>query len=212
MANYTKVNAIADNDLLYSYTKFRTTNARWKNHWWDAVETIFHACADWAKEYILDPINRTLTKIDEKVIKPVRRRCREIEKNKFILSTDVPVESEVDLALDVKGDEKGYLFWFKANNVKNGHFTKIGTSASSTCFQRLKDEVRYYNQRGLDVTKVVIKRIYNCGETPAEGFESFCRAKFIKAYPGTYHKNDRFFGVEIPVEEYDKLWKMYNEE
>lgn len=212
MADYSKSECIANNDLMTCYLNFQRTTARWKNHWWDGVETIFNSCANWAKKFILDPINRTLTKIDEKIIKPARRRYREIERNHFILATEVPVISEVDLALDIKGEEKGYLFWFEAENVVNNHFTKIGTSAKSTCFERLRDEVKYYNERGLGITKVIIKRIYNCGDTPAEGFESFCRAKFIKKYPGTYHKHDRFFGVEIPVEEYDKLWKMYSEE
>lgn len=212
MATYTRSDYIANNDLLACYHNFQRTTARWKNHWWSAVEEIFNSCADWAKQFIIDTVNRTLTKIDKKIIKPARRKYRQIEQNLFELSTGVIVRSEVDLSLDVKGEEKNYCFWFKAKNVPEGKFTKVGTSAKSTCFERLRDEVKYYNERGLGVEEVVIKRIYNCGDVPAEGFESFCRAKFIKKYPGTYHKNDRFFGVEIPVEEYDKLWKLYGED
>ena len=107
--------------------------------------------------------------------------------------------------------EKAYLFRFFEDDEKTPVFSKIGTSTRD-CYKRLKEEIRYYiSKSGLDITRVEIVEIWNCGDTPAESYESFMRALLIKKYPNTWHKNDRFFGVSIPLETFVKLCRQYEE-
>lgn len=192
------------NCLDIAYERFCETSKNWKTHWWTTVETIFYSSVEWSKKYILDPVNRTLKKIGEQV----KKRCKQISATAYELASGVCVECAEDLSKDIDRTEKAYLFKFYEDTKETPIFSKIGTSAR-TCFGRMKDEVKYYQNAGFDITKVKIERIINCGEMPAEAFESFCRAMFIKKYPNTWHKNDRFFGVDIEVNEFDNLWKMY---
>ena len=107
--------------------------------------------------------------------------------------------------------EKAYLFRFFKDDEKTPVFSKIGTSTRD-CYKRLKEEIRYYIAKsGLDITRVEIVEIWNCGNTPAESYESFMRALLIKKYPNTWHKNDRFFGVSISLETFVKLCRQYEE-
>lgn len=197
---------INNNDLEGAYERFQITYRNWKDHWWETVETIYKASAEWAKKYILDPVNRTLTAIAN----TTRRKCRQVSATVFELSNGVSVECAEDMAKDIDRTEKAYLFKFYEDTNTDPVFSKIGTSAR-TCFGRLKDEVKYYQNVGFDITRVKVERIIHCGEMPAEAFESFCRAMFIKKYPNTWRKNDRFFGVDISVVDFDKMWKMYAE-
>ena len=195
---------INNNDLEGAYERFQITYRNWKDHWWKTVETIYKASAEWAKKYILDPVTRTLTAIQQKA----KKKCQQISTAIFELSNGVEVEFAENYGIDTDRTEKAYLFKFYEDVNIDPVFSKIGTSARS-CFGRLKDEVRYYRNAGFDITRVKVERIVDCGEMPAEAFESFCRSMFIKKYPGTWKKNDRFFGVDIAVEEFDKLWNLY---
>lgn len=103
---------------------------------------------------------------------------------------------------DTPSGEKTYLFKFYTDNEII--FSKIGTTARN-CLKRLKDEIRYYTKRDFNITKVEICEIIDCQEMPAESFESYLRALLIKKFPNTWKKNDRFFGVNIPVEIFIKL-------
>ena len=104
------------------------------------------------------------------------------------------------------GEEKCYLFKFYEDNKIL--FTKVGTTTRET-MTRLKEEIKSYTRSGFKITKVIIENVVNCGSIPAEGLESFCRAKFMLKYPNTFKKNDRFMGVDIPVEYFNNLTKMY---
>jgi hypothetical protein len=91
-------------------------------------------------------------------------------------------------------------YFFKFYDEKNHPiFTKIGTTINS-CLDRLKQEIASYQKRGFAIVKVKICGIVDCGELPAEGLESFLRACFIRDYPQVFHKNDRFFDMDIPTE------------
>lgn len=103
--------------------------------------------------------------------------------------------------------EKTYLFRFY--NKEKLIFSKIGTT-TKTCQKRLKDEIRYYDNRGFDIRKVEMCEIIDCGEVPAESYESYLRALLIKKFPNTWHKNDRFFGINIPIELFNKICMQYN--
>lgn len=112
---------------------------------------------------------------------------------------------------DKYDEEKAYLFRFFENAEDDTPiFSKIGTTLKS-CLDRLKDEIRYYEKAGFTISKVEICEIWNCGETPAESYESYLRALLIKKYPNTWHRNDRFFGVHLPAELFTKLCRQYSE-
>lgn len=209
MATMSAKDYIKYNDLEGAYNRFCSSRSNWKNHWWETVLTVYHSCSDWAKKYIIDPVSRTLTAIQQKVEKQVRKKCQQVSATLFELGNGVSVEFADNCGEDTNGTEKSYLFKFYEDTNIDPTFSKIGTSAR-TCFGRLKDEVRYYRDKnGFDITRVRVERIIDCGEMPAEAFESFCRSMFIKKYPGTWKKNDRFFGVDIDPKEFDKLWAMY---
>jgi len=118
---------------------------------------------------------------------------------------------EVEIISKVKnlgksGEEKCYLFKFYQD--KKILFTKVGTTTREV-MTRLKEEIRSYTKSGFPITKVIIENVFDCGNIPAEGLESFCRAKFILDYPNTFKKNDRFMGVDIPVEKFNSIMESY---
>ena len=115
-------------------------------------------------------------------------------------------------AKDIDGGEKAYLFRFYETSKNTPVFSKIGTT-TKTCLARLKQEIRYYNSAkvGFDIERVEICEIWDCGEMPAESYESFMRALLIRQYPNTWKKNDRFFGVTIPTETFIELCQQYSQ-
>jgi len=102
--------------------------------------------------------------------------------------------------------QKVYLFKFYDSKNKPV-FTKIGTTTVSA-LARLKQEIAYY-QKNFDIAKVKICGIIDCGQTPAEGYESFLRACFIRDFPQAFHKNDRFFDLDIPTDYFFTCCKYY---
>lgn len=97
-----------------------------------------------------------------------------------------------------KQSQKCYLFKFY-DEKNHPIFTKIGTTINS-CLDRLKQEIASYQKSGFAIVKVKICGIVDCGELPAEGLESYLRACFIRDFPKVFHKNDRFFDMDIPTE------------
>lgn len=92
-------------------------------------------------------------------------------------------------------DRDGELVW-----------SKVGTTTRSIK-KRMSEHLRYYRKYG--VTDIVVTRVWDCGELPAEGLESEFRAKYMKKYPGTFRKNDRFAGVEFDLAEADRIVENY---
>ncbi len=204
MATISKDTLVLTNDLEGCYERFQATNARWKNYWWSAVEEIYHSCKDWAKKFILDPVARTLEKIKIK-----RNRCTKVETGLYKMTNGVFIKSFVDLDTeDMNGTQKTYFFQFYTKG-KVLLFNKVGMTAK-TCLERLKQEIKEYCKT-FDIEYVEIHRIYDCGEYPAEGFESYVRAYLIKRYPKAFKQNDRFFSVQVEPDLIDRLWKQYCE-
>lgn len=85
-------------------------------------------------------------------------------------------------------------------------YSKVGTTTRST-EARMKEHLRYYYDNG--VRSIQVTRLWNCGEMEAEGLESEFRAHYIKTYPGTFRKNDRFTGVEFDMDEADRIAAGY---
>jgi hypothetical protein len=71
----------------------------------------------------------------------------------------------------------------------------------------MKEHLRYYYDNG--VRGIQVTRLWDCGDMEAEGLESEFRAHYIKSYPGTFKKNDRFINVEFDLEEADHIAASY---
>lgn len=85
-------------------------------------------------------------------------------------------------------------------------WSKVGTTTRKTN-KRMVEHLRYYRKSG--VYKIEVLRLWNCGSMDAEGLESEFRAHYIKNYPGTFRKNDRFINVEFDLDEADAIVKEY---
>lgn len=85
-------------------------------------------------------------------------------------------------------------------------YSKVGTTTRST-EARMKEHLRYYYDSG--VRSIQVTRLWNCGDMEAEGLESEFRAHYIKSYPGSFKKNDRFINVEFDLEEADRIAASY---
>ena len=98
-----------------------------------------------------------------------------------------------------------YKFYDKDNKLI---CSKVGTTTRLP-EQRLKEEIKYYQDHGIAVQDAEICSVIDCGAIPAEGAESVTRAYFIRRYPDAFCKNDRFFGVDIPTRTFNKVVTEY---
>ena len=85
-------------------------------------------------------------------------------------------------------------------------YSKVGTTTRSTK-ERMKEHLKYYYDNG--VRKIVVDRLWECGNMPAEGLESQFRALYIQRFPNSFRKNDRFINVEFDLEEADRIVKNF---
>lgn len=122
---------------------------------------------------------------------------------------DVEIEYLPNFGRDNPGNQQVYLFKFYTDSRTVPVFSKIGTTTRSIG-KRLKEEIAYYRKRGFAIKNVSVCKVVNCGNIPAEGYESFLRAFLIKEHPGTWHKNDRFFGVDISTNRFAELCSQFN--
>lgn len=100
-----------------------------------------------------------------------------------------------------------YLFeFYNADNVLI--CSKVGTT-TRTIRQRLIEELRSKTYKDMGITNAVVNRVYECGNLPAEGLESLIRSEYIKKYPKSFKKNDRFIGEKFDFELCDKIAEDY---
>ena len=105
-----------------------------------------------------------------------------------------------------------YVYLFKFYDNIEGVISKVGMTTQLPSV-RLKQEIKYYEKRGFDITKTKICSVIDCGDIPADGAESATRAYFIRKYPKAFKKNDRFFGVSISTKLFNSIVNDYlNEE
>ena len=101
--------------------------------------------------------------------------------------------------------EKFYLIRaFNAEGVRL--FSKVGTTIRSV-LQRMKEHLSAYAKLG--IVRIVIDKVWDCGNLPAEGFESWFRAYYIRRWPEKFNKNDRFFDVEFDLDEAQEIFTKY---
>ena len=104
---------------------------------------------------------------------------------------------------------KQLVYLYKFYNSDNELIcSKVGTTTRLP-EQRLKEEIKYYTKHGIPVDHAEICSIIDCGAIPAEGAESITRGLFIYRYPDAFKKNDRFFGVDIPIRTFNTIVKDY---
>ena len=107
---------------------------------------------------------------------------------------------------------KQYVYLFKFYNKEIGTISKVGMTTQLPT-QRLKQEIKYYIEHGLNIEDSKICSVIDCGEIPADGAESQTRAYFIRRYPKAFKKNDRFFGVNLSTRTFNTVVMNYlNEE
>lgn len=103
--------------------------------------------------------------------------------------------------------ERVYLFkFYKADDSLI--CSKVGTTTRLP-EQRLKEEIKYYQEHGIEVNRAEICSVIDCNGLPAEGAESFTRAMYIRKNPTAFCKNDRFFGVDISTKSFIKYVNSY---
>lgn len=123
----------------------------------------------------------------------------------FIQAKNSIVETVCDLLDDKK--EKCYLFKFYDGNNEI-LFSKVGTTTRKI-IDRLREEIKEYKKSGFNICKVKVCKVIDCGEIPAEGAESFVKARYIKKYQGAFQKNDRFIKIDIPTDDFTEAVMGY---
>ena len=58
---------IEQNDLNGAYEKYIHTTNRWRSYWFETCLTIFNRSKKWLKEYVIDPVERTIRKVTEPI-------------------------------------------------------------------------------------------------------------------------------------------------
>ncbi len=179
---------VEHDDLLGCYERFEKAYINWKDHWWKTVEEIYNTSSHWAKEYILDPIERTIRKVIKTVKKAVKK-------------TSSP--------------NKGNLCYWVRLIGKSGTviYNKIGTSTSRSVDARIKDIIRdQYKDGREELVDYTILQVWDCGQQNPIGLESELRGKLMKKYSSqNFEKNDRFFiGTEYEEPTFEEMngWAM----
>lgn len=183
---------IENNDFEGALGRFNSTTPSWKDRWFDTCAQIFNNCKELAKTYVLNPIERTIQKVVTVATKTFTERITAIEQ-----------------ACDLKNEssQKCYLFTFYDAN-DNMVCSKIGTTTRAV-LQRLKEELQSKTYKNMGCVRAVINRVYDCGNLPAEGLESYFRATYIKRYPDSFKKNDRFISTFFDLAEADRIAEKY---
>lgn len=65
---------IENNDLEGAIERLNNSYKNWKSHWFETCEKIFKGSKEWAKKYILDPINQMVVAISECITKKVPKK------------------------------------------------------------------------------------------------------------------------------------------
>lgn len=183
---------IEENDYKTLYQKWQNANNRWKEFWYDGFVALYQ-----------EPNN-----------KKVRKEYDIIISEKWIAPHKVIVkQGDVNFTETASEDyQKGkeLLYWIDLDTADGNHiYYKVGTTTRPPR-ERMNEHLSAYENDG--VSKVVVHRVIDCGEIPAEGLESYIRAKLILKYPKAFKTKDRFVASEdvvITAEEIDKWVAEY---
>lgn len=185
-----------NNDFEGAVDRLNNTSARWKGEWFKVCEQIFNRCKEWAKLYVLDTAAKAVRKLVE-----LCTVAPKVRKTDISLSEDCIIQNNADRV------EKCYLIEF-FNDEGESICSKVGTTIR-TIQQRVREELNSKTYKNMGATRCVIHRVYDCGEIPAEGLESYFRAKYIRRYPNSFYKNDRFMNAKFDFAEADRICEEY---
>lgn len=109
------------------------------------------------------------------------------------------------------GKQLVYLFKFYDSDGKL-ICSKVGTTTRLP-EERMREEIKSYQKSKDELVASIdhaeICSVIDCGAIPAEGAESQTRALFIRKFPDTFKKNDRFMGVDIPTATFNRVVRTY---
>lgn len=184
---------IIEDDFEGAFERFETTTKQWKNYWFEVCQQIANNCQEFLQKYIINPIDKTI-----QVIRREKKQKKSIYDNKIIIDCKDLMDNK---------NEKCYLFEFY-DSKNNLVCSKVGTTKRKV-LQRLKEELNSNTYKKLDCEKAIVRRVYDCGDMPAEGAESYFRAYYIKQFPNSFKKNDRFMNEYFDFDFADKLMENY---
>ena len=184
---------IAENDFFSALENLLHTTPRWIEHWFKCCCIIFDANPHLTHQFIKDTTNR--------VFRP--HSTTDLISIWYYNGKEIFTNGIIDL-LD-RATQKCYLFRFYN---ADGHLvcSKVGTTTKAILI-RIKRELNDYADLG--IVSCVIDRVYDCGDIPAEGMESYFRAEYIRRHPTHFRKNDRFFSVAFDLDEADRICHQY---
>lgn len=143
------------------------------------------------------------------VVKETVKRVAKRVTNSNLNYKDVAIINNTNYDVcDKDGKEKCYLFEFFDESDKL-IYSKVGTTLKNSIRGRLVEEIRSYTKSGYNIKKVNINRVWDCKELPAEGLESLIRSQYIKKYPHSFKKNDRFIDKFFDLAECDEIAENY---
>lgn len=184
---------VLSGNLKEAFSKWEQSNKRWKNHWYDCCLEIYNGkvCRKSHKQkFIFDSESKTIVKrkfeIAEEQI--FYNGCKEIE--------------------NPNCDKELLYFIIMRDKDDKAIYYKVGTTTRKM-ESRMKEHLEYYEGEG--VYKIEIDKVYDCGTIPAEGLESYIRAKMIKIHPNAFKKNDRFIADEVVKLDLEKIDKWIAE-
>ena len=186
---------IAENDFLAALENLHRTTSHWMSHWFQGCLQIMENDPNWKARFVPD--------YEYLDFSPVTADNIDFHQVWYHNGKEILVNGDIDLLDEV--EQKCYLFrFFDSNNQLV--CSKVGTTTKPILI-RIKSELREYAK--LDVCTCVIDRIYDCGELPAEGMESYFRAEYIRKHPQAFKKNDRFVSVAFDLIEADHICRSY---
>lgn len=200
MATKSAKQCLATGDFETAKSRYEATTKQWKEHWWDCLVQIYNKVEIWSKKYILDPVAKVVRKIGEKIEKVANVVDTTVNKRYYsniILSNGVQFFSD--------GTQQFYLIRLLDKN-NNLVYSKVGTTKRATQ-QRMKEHLKYYAKD--NVTTLIVDRVWDCGDTEAESYESIFRSYYIKKYPNSFRKNDRFIKTEFDLKEADEMFEKW---
>ena len=179
MAQPTSSFYISNNDFEGARERFATSNARWKQHWFDTCSEIVKNCKTWLDKYILDPVNLTITEIVKKTKAAIKKHA---------------------------GTSNVYLI--KMFDIDNKYVFLKGGKADDVS-KRLRDlSNQEYKRDNVRILRVEIVKTWELPNSHlAESFEQALHAYLCKFYDN--NPNDRYYPTELTEEQFAELDRRY---
>lgn len=174
---------IKENDFEGCLERFDNARKNWREHWFKTLQTIYNNCKDWAKKYILDPIEKSIIVIADQIKKTVVKK----EENK-------------------NNNSHTYLINMYDEN-ENLVFTKIGKADNLK--RRFKQLLKHqYKNSNAPIARIEPLKIFECpNDDLAQVLESLIRNLFRKSHD--FIPNDRFKPFEPTQEEWKEMERFH---